>query len=137
MSQIAVLMESPRTFAVVGVSQDPTKYGYELFEILTKHGHTVLPVNPKYDQIDGQPCYPSLAALPKAPDAVVSAISPSGAAKLAETCVEQKITVLWMPPGTDSEEALQICQSNQITAFHGICPIFVLNMPRDRWKDLP
>ncbi len=75
MSQITHLLESPHTFAVVGVSQDKTKYGYELYEILRKHGHIVLPVNPKYDTIDDQVCYPTLAALPQIPDAAISAIS--------------------------------------------------------------
>ena len=65
MSQISNLLQSPHGFAVVGVSQGHTKYGYELFEVLTAHGHIVLPVNPKYNKIDGQDCYPLLTALPK------------------------------------------------------------------------
>ena len=64
MSLIADLLSSQHKFAVVGVSQDATKYGYELFEVLSKNGHEVLPVNPKYHQIDNQPCYPSLSELP-------------------------------------------------------------------------
>jgi predicted CoA-binding protein len=47
-------------FAVVGVSQDKQKYGYEVFEALINSGYKVYPVNPKYTSVDEQPCYPSL-----------------------------------------------------------------------------
>lgn len=137
MSQIADLLRNPHTFAVVGVSQDPTKYGYELFQVLTEHGHKVLPVNPKYSRIDDQVCYPSLAALPQIPDAVITAVPPSAAARIAETCAERKIPVFWMPPGTESDEAVEICQKYQLAEIHGICPVFVLKLPSERWSELP
>ena len=137
MSNIRELLETPHTFAVIGVSQDKSKYGYELFEVLTEHGHTVLPVNPKYDKIDDCACYPSLATLPRVPDAVISAISPAAAEKLAKTCAELHMPILWMPPGTDSAEAIQVCQEKNVTALYDICPVFVLKMPQDRWSELP
>jgi hypothetical protein len=105
--------------------------------MLTHHGHRVLPVNPKYQTIDGQTCYPSLAVLPEIPDAVVTAVPPAVCAQVAETCARLKIPVLWMPPGTDSEEAIEICGQKNVNAIHGICPVFVLKMPRERWVDLP
>ena len=137
MSQVATLLEGPHTFAVVGVSQDVSKYGYELFEELRAHGHNVLPVNPKYDKIDKQVCYSSLSALPQVPDAVITAVPPPAAARIAQTCAEQNIPVFWMPPGTETDEALEICRNNQVTAIHGICTVFVLKLPRERWQELP
>ena len=42
-------------------------------------------VNPKYDELHGQPCYPDLAALPEGPDiAVVVAVNPLRAATVTE-----------------------------------------------------
>jgi predicted CoA-binding protein len=137
MSQISALLQTPHTFAIVGVSQDPEKYGYEIFEYLTNNGHIVFPINPKYETIDGKPCYPALTALPSNPDAVITAIPASASAKIAETCAMLKIQYFWMAPGTDSEEALEICNTNNVTAIHDICPVFVLKMPRERWAELP
>lgn len=137
MSQVSNLLSTPHTIAIVGVSQDQTKYGYELFEMLSKHGHDVLAVNPKYDRIDGQVCYPSLDRVPKVPDAVITAIPPSASLKIAETCSQLKVPLFWMPPTTDSEEAIEFCNQNNITAIHGFCPAFVLKLPRERWEELP
>jgi len=137
MSLIAPLLQTPHTFAVVGVSQDPSKYGYEVFEILMRHGHRVLPINPKYEAIDGQTCYASLPDLPSLPDAVITAIPASASAKIAETCAGLGIPFFWMPPGTESEVALETCRQNGVTAIHGFCPVFVLKLPPERWGELP
>lgn len=137
MGHVSDLLKTPHTIAVVGVSQDESKYGYELFEMLRKHGHEVLPVNPKYEQIDNQICYPSLDQLPEIPDAVITAIPPSASLKIAETCSRLKIPLFWMPPSTDSEEAIGFCVRNKITAISGFCPAFVLKLPEERWQELP
>lgn len=137
MSHIASLLQMPHTFAVVGVSQDASKYGYEVFDALRRYGHRVVPINPKYAEIDGQTCYPSLTDLPEKPDAVVTAAPASVSVKIAETCARLGIPNFWMPPGTETESALEICQQNNVTAIHGFCPVFVLKLPAERWTELP
>lgn len=137
MSLIAPLLDTPHTFAVIGASQDTSKYGYEVFEILVRHGHNVLPVNPKYEAIDGRTCYASLPDLPGVPDAAITAIPASASAKIAETCAALGIPVFWMPPGTESDAALETCRQYGVTAIHGFCPVFVLNLPPERRGELP
>jgi predicted CoA-binding protein len=137
MSLIAPLLQTSHTFAIVGASQDKSKYGYEVFETLTRHGHTVLPVNPKYADIDGVPCYPSLPDLPHNPDVVLTAAPASVSEKIARTCAALGIPIFWMPPSTETDIALEICKQNNVTAIHGFCPIFVLKLPRERWVELP
>jgi len=122
---------------VVGASQDPSKYGNELLQALKAHGHNAIPVNPKYKAIDDQACYCSLADLPHIPDVVVTAAPASASAKIAEACGILEIPYFWMPPGTESSEALEICHMNNIVAIHGFCPIFVLKLPRERWHEYP
>jgi len=55
MSLITDILKNHRTFAVVGVSQDPAKYGHEIFEALLAKGYIVYPINPKYESVDRQP----------------------------------------------------------------------------------
>ena len=137
MSLIASLLQTPHTFAIVGVSQDPSKYGHELFETLKAHGHWVLPITPKYSAIDGQPCYSSLVDLPQIPDVVVTAAPAAASAEIAEACEVLEIPIFWMPNGTETDEALEICQRNGVTAIHGYCPVFLLKLPPERWNELP
>jgi len=60
---------APRSVAVVGASTDPAKTAGKPVHFLRKHGFTgeIFPVNPRVETIDGLRCYPSIAALPKAP----------------------------------------------------------------------
>ena len=46
-------------------------------------------VNPKYDELHGQPCYPSLEALPETPDIAVVALNPFSTSQcpLARGCL--------------------------------------------------
>ena len=137
MSLIAPLLQTSHTFAIVGASQDRNKYGYEVFDILIRHGHTVLPINPKYADIDGVICYPSLPDLPRNPDVVLTAAPAIVSEQIARTCALLGIPIFWMPPGTETDAALEICEQNDVTAIHGYCPVFVLKLPRERWVELP
>jgi len=137
MSLIASLLETSHAFAVVGASQDPSKYGNELLKALKAHGHNAMPVNPKYKAIDGQSCYCSLVDLPNIPDVVVTAAPASASAQIAEACGILEIPYFWMPPGTESNEALEICHKNNVVAIQGFCPVFVLKLPRERWHEYP
>ena len=120
------ILKKSHTFAVVGVSQDRQKYGYEVFRALVESGYKVYPVNPKYTNVDEEPCYPSLQALPEKPDVVVTATPPAVTEKVAETGAQLKIETLWMPPETWSEQAINTCNSHGIQEVHDLCLVFAL-----------
>src|SRR5436189_5568193 len=67
---------SPASVAVVGASRS-RDVGRVLCENLRAIGFegAVYPVNPKYQEILGWPCYPSIEELPDPPEAVVAAVS--------------------------------------------------------------
>ena len=77
MSLVSDILRNNHTFAVVGVSQDPAKYGHEIFKSLLKKGYKVYLVNPKYDAVDGHRCYPSLDVLPEKPEVTVAVVPPA------------------------------------------------------------
>ncbi len=67
---------TPETVAVVGVARESGKVGHFVFRNLIDGGFAgaVWPVNPKADEILGQKCYASVAALPATPDLVIVAV---------------------------------------------------------------
>lgn len=67
----------PRGIAVVGASGDPRRIGGEPVRILQQTGYrgAVYPVNPKYAQLNGLPCYRDLASLPAPCDVAIVAVN--------------------------------------------------------------
>lgn len=66
----------PASIAIVGASADFGKVnGRPLKHLLDKgYAGRILPVNPKYQQIAGLPCVPSIEALPEAADLAIVAV---------------------------------------------------------------
>lgn len=69
-------MIHPRSIAIIGASADFSKINGRPFKHLLDKGYTgrILPVNPKYPEIAGLPCYPSIDALPEAADLAIVAV---------------------------------------------------------------
>ena len=68
---------APRSVAVVGASANLNAIGGQPIKYLLKHGFAgqIYPVNPKYDEIAGLPCFSDIASLPEVPDVVVIAVA--------------------------------------------------------------
>jgi acyl-CoA synthetase (NDP forming) len=56
-------------------------------------------VNPRYDEVDGSPCHPSLEALPERPDVVLVAVNPLRAAPFAQQAADAGVPALVIPGG--------------------------------------
>jgi predicted CoA-binding protein len=57
-------LETAETVAVIGCSPNPMRASHEIAEYLKRQGYRVVPVNPGHREILGEPCYPSLSAIP-------------------------------------------------------------------------
>ena len=75
-------LDKKNTFAVIGVSRNPKKYGNKVYADLKNAGYKVYPVNPKLSEILGDKCYANLKHLPKKPDVVNIVVPPETAIKI-------------------------------------------------------
>ncbi|HXV42410.1 MAG TPA: CoA-binding protein, partial [Anaerolineae bacterium] len=64
-----------RSVAIVGISQ-PGRFGGRVYANLRDFGYTgqIYGVNPRYNSLYDQPCYPSLSDLPDRPDCAILAV---------------------------------------------------------------
>ncbi|MDQ4078967.1 MAG: CoA-binding protein [Chloroflexota bacterium] len=108
-----------RVWAVVGVSQDPCKFGNIIFRDLRKAGYEVYGVHPSGESVDGQPIYPTLADLPVKPEVVDVVVPPEVTEQIVEECHELGITCVWMQPGAASQDAIDFCHERGIKVIAG------------------
>jgi len=79
---------SPRSIAIIGASQDLVSISGQPLKHLVAHQYAgkLFPVNPKYQEVLGVKCYPSLAALPEAPDLALVVVNASRVADTLRAC---------------------------------------------------
>lgn len=56
------LLHECRRIVVVGISAEWHRPSYFVGKYLLEHGYSMIPVNPKYTEVLGQRCYPTLTA---------------------------------------------------------------------------
>lgn len=81
----------PRSLAIVGASDKPQSNGYAMLKMARIDGFegAVYPVNPRLSEIEGERCYPDLAALPEVPDHVIIGVS----SRFVEDVLDQAIAL--------------------------------------------
>ncbi len=78
----------PSSVAVIGASDDVRKWGGSALNSLVEGGYqgTIYPINPRGGEFFGIPSYPSLAALPEAPDLALMAVGGPQVKGVLEEC---------------------------------------------------
>ena len=102
------ILEEMTTFAVVGLSTDPTKAAHSVPAAMQAYGWRIIPVNPHADRLLGEQVYRRLADIPEPVD-VVNVFRPSAeAADVTRQAVEIGAKAVWLQLGIVSAEARQI-----------------------------
>ena len=115
-----VLRES-RTLAIVGLSADWYRPSNFAAKYMQAQGFRIIPVNPKYREILGEKCYPSLAAIPQAVDMVDVFRKPADALAIAEEAVAIGAKTLWLQIGVINQEARKVAEDAGLTVVMDRC----------------
>ncbi len=119
--EIAELLRTARTIAVVGASARPARPSNGVVGYLRDAGYEVWPVNPTVDEIDGMRCYPSLADLPEAPDLVDVFRRLEDVPAVAIEAVAVGAKALWTQLALWSPEAANIAHEAGLTVVMDRC----------------
>jgi predicted CoA-binding protein len=120
-----------RVWAVVGASEDPSKFGHKIAVDLHRAGYRIYPVNPKGGVIDGLKVYPSLAALPETPEVVDIVVPPAVTEQIVREINDLGLKRVWMQPGAESQLAIEYCEAHGIDVVHRACAM----VHKRYWRD--
>ena len=98
------LKEENTSIALIGASNDRSKYGNKIYRDLRSKGYNVTPINPKENNIEGDRAYTSVEEMENLPDIANFVIPPPIAMKIAQHVASLGIKHLWFQPGSESEE---------------------------------
>lgn len=104
------ILKQNSTIAVVGLSANWYRPSFFAAKYLQQHGYRIIPVNPRYEEILGEPCYPELAAIPEPVDVVDCFRRAEDIPPLAEQAIHIGAKVLWLQLGVIHQAAAEQAQ---------------------------
>ena len=93
------LLQQARTIAVVGISAKPDRPSHEVAHYLQRAGYTNIPVNPAYEEVLGQKCYPSLHEVPGKIDLVDVFRKPAEVMAVVDEAIAVGAGSVWLQLG--------------------------------------
>jgi hypothetical protein len=94
------------TVAVIGASNDRSKYGNKAVRAFRQRGYIVYPVNPNEAIVEGLPAFASIKDVPARPEMIAVYVRPQVLLKLLPDIAARGCDELWLNPGTESAEVL-------------------------------
>src|SRR3990172_9383217 len=115
------ILKENRVIAVVGLSAKRHRPSYSVAQYLLEHGYRVIPVNPSYQEVLGQKCYPSLRDIPEKIDIVDCFRRSAEIVPIAEEAIAVGAKVLWMQIGVINEAAAKKARKAGLDVVMDLC----------------
>ena len=107
---------SHKNLALVRLSAQTPVMGAKMNEELVRKGYTVPVV-----YLNTGPTDPSIASVKDTVDGAIIAVPRSECAAAVQEAIDAGIPRLWLQSGSDSKEALALCEANNVPVINGAC----------------
>ena len=105
MPSLRRILRDARVLAVVGLSAEWHRPSYFAAKYMQEHGYRIVPVNPRYETILGERCWPSLASIPERVDLVDVFRKTEDVLPIAREAIAIGAKCLWQQIGVVNAEA--------------------------------
>lgn len=118
---IQALLKTTRTIAVVGISDREDRPSHFVSLYMQQAGYRIIPVNPRYETVLGERCWPDLAGIDEPVD-MVNVFRPSAdTPEIASQAVAIGARSLWLQQGISHPEAERIAQAAGLSVVMDRC----------------
>jgi predicted CoA-binding protein len=111
-----------KTWAVVGLSNNPDRAAFGVAKLLIDKGHTVIPVHPKAETVHGQTGYAKLSEIPVPVDAVDIFVNSDLAGAVVNQAIEIGAKGVWLQLDVIDEGAVARAKDAGLLAVMNHCP---------------
>ena len=125
---IRFMLEECPTWAVVGLSGDPTRTAYGVARFLQRHGKRIVPIHPSAPTVLGEQGYATLADVPFPIDVVDVFRRSEAAGEFADQAVAVGAKAVWFQLGVLDVEAFERTAAAGVKMVMDTCP--VIEWPR-------
>ena len=121
MNTLRSILTQYKRIAMVGLSADWSRPSNFVAKYLLEHDFDVIPVNPRYDEILGQKCYPDLAAIPTPVDIVDLFQKAERIPPFVDAAIDMNAAIVWMQLGIVHESAADKARAAGLTVVMDRC----------------
>lgn len=111
-----------KTWAVVGLSNNPDRAAFGVAKLLIDKGHTVIPVHPKAETVHGQTGYAKLSEIPLPVDVVDIFVNSDLAGAVVNQAIEIGAKGVWLQLDVIDEGAVARAKDAGLLAVMNHCP---------------
>lgn len=103
--EIADLLSTSRTIAVVGLSSKKWRASHGVSEYMQNQGYRIIPVNPEETEVLGEKAYPDLESVPDKVDIVDVFRRSEHVPPIVESAIKIGARAIWLQEGVYHPEA--------------------------------
>lgn len=112
-----------KTWAVVGLSNNPDRAAFGVAKLLIAKGHTVIPIHPKAEQVHGQLGYAKLSEVPVKIDVVDIFVNSDLAGAVVNEAIEIGAKGVWLQLDVIDAGAIARAKDAGLLAIMNHCPV--------------
>jgi predicted CoA-binding protein len=120
-----------KTVAIVGASNDRSKFGNKALRAYAAEGYTVVPINPHEAEVEGVRAYKSVLDVPGAVDMATVYVQPEVALDLLDEFEKKGIPEIWINPGAESDALLSDAKRRRLNVIAACSIIGVGRRPSE------
>jgi len=120
--RVRFMLDDCETWAVVGLSGDPSRTAYSIAALLQQRGKRIVPVHPDAPTVLGEPGYPTLADIPFPVDVVDVFRRSEAAGEFADQAVTIGAKGVWFQLGVIDEDAFARTTQAGVPMVMDTCP---------------
>lgn len=121
MFNISDFLKKENLIAVVGASNDRSKYGNKVYRDLKNAGFKVIPINLKEKEIEGDKAYAYLKDYKGKIDVICLVVKPIVSIQILQQALAMQIKNVWFQPESENEECLEFAKEHGFNVVHGQC----------------
>lgn len=116
-----LLKKNDVTIALIGATNDSSKYGNIIYKDLKRKNIKVYGINPKATTIDGDKAYHTLDELKIKPDILNFVLPPKIGIEIIKDAINKGYDNFWLQPGAESEEIINLLTLNNKNYLANAC----------------
>jgi predicted CoA-binding protein len=119
---IRFMLEDCSTWAVVGLSGDPSRTAFSIARLLQQRGKLIVPIHPDAPTVLGRQGYPTLADIPFPVDVVDVFRRSAAAGQFADEAVAIGAKAVWFQLGVVDHDAFRRTSDAGVPMVMDTCP---------------